>query len=69
MQMTTLGIDISKNVFQLHGVDAQGKVGLSKRVSRANLLSVMGRLAPVPRRTRSLRGSPLLGPVSFRAWS
>ena len=46
MQMTTLGIDISKNVFQLHGVDAQGKVGLSKRVSRANLLSVMGDLPP-----------------------
>ena len=24
MQMTTVGIDMSKNVFQLRGVDAQG---------------------------------------------
>ncbi len=41
MQVTTLGIDLSKNVFQLHGIDAQGQVVLTKRVSRGKLLSVM----------------------------
>ena len=41
MQITILGIDISKNVFQLHGVDAQGKVRLTKRVARGKLLSMM----------------------------
>jgi transposase len=46
MQITTLGIDISKTVFQLHGVDAQGKVRLTKRVSRGKLLSVMAELPP-----------------------
>jgi transposase len=44
MQITTLGIDISKNVFQLHGVDSQGKVRLTQRVSRAKLLTFMGQL-------------------------
>jgi hypothetical protein len=34
MQMTTVGIDMSKNVFQLRGVDAQGNVRLTQRVSR-----------------------------------
>jgi transposase len=46
MQITTVGIDISKNVFQLHGVDAQGKVRLTQRVSRANLPKVMAQVPP-----------------------
>ena len=29
MKITTIGIDLAKSVFQLHGVDAHGKVGLS----------------------------------------
>ena len=32
MHITTLGIDVAKNVFQLHGVDAQGRAVLSRRV-------------------------------------
>lgn len=34
MKVTTLGIDLAKNVFQLHGVDSSGKVILKKRLSR-----------------------------------
>jgi transposase len=30
MHITTLGIDVAKNVFQLHGVDARGRAVLSK---------------------------------------
>lgn len=39
--ITTIGIDLAKNVFQLHGVDALGKVVLKKRVKRHQLLDVM----------------------------
>ena len=46
MQVTTVGIDVSKNVFQLHGVDAQGQVGLTQRVSRAKVLPIMTPLPP-----------------------
>lgn len=42
--VTTVGIDIAKNVFQLHGVDAQGKTVLRKRVSRSKFLDVMREL-------------------------
>ena len=35
--MKVLGIDIAKNVFQLHGVDAIGKAVLKKRLSRNQL--------------------------------
>ena len=30
MQISTIGIDLAKNVFQVHGVDAAGKVGHSR---------------------------------------
>jgi transposase len=26
MQITTIGLDLAKNVFQVHGVDAEGRV-------------------------------------------
>lgn len=34
MKITTIGIDLAKNVFQLHGVNAQGKTVLKKQLRR-----------------------------------
>jgi transposase len=36
MQMTTIGLDIAKNVFQVHGIDAAEKVVVRKQVRRGN---------------------------------
>ena len=36
-----IGIDLAKNVFQLHGVDANGKKVLSKRLTRGQLNTFM----------------------------
>jgi len=44
--VATLGIDLAKNVFQLHGVDACGKVVLRKRVMRDQLLASLANLPP-----------------------
>jgi hypothetical protein len=41
MNIKALGIDIAKNVFELHGVDKNGKVVLKKRVSRDKLPEVI----------------------------
>ena len=41
-----IGLDISKSVFQVHGVDEAGKVVAVKRLRRAQLLSYFGSLAP-----------------------
>jgi transposase len=38
MQVTTIGLDIAKSVFQVHGVDRHGKVVLNKRLTRARVL-------------------------------
>jgi len=34
MEVTRIGVDIAKNVFQVHGVDAQGKVVVRKQLER-----------------------------------
>lgn len=41
-----LGIDLAKDVFQLHGTDAQGKMVLRKRMSRTKLIDFMANLSP-----------------------
>jgi len=41
-----LGIDLAKNVFQIHGADAKGKCVLRKRLSRAKLIEFMANLSP-----------------------
>ena len=46
MDITTLGIDLAKSVFQLHGVDADGAVVLQKKVRRAAVLDFLEKLEP-----------------------
>ena len=46
MHITTLGIDLAKNVFQLHGVDARGHAVLSRRVKRSQLVEAVASLPP-----------------------
>lgn len=46
MQVTTIGLDIAKHVFQLHGADATGKPLLRQRVRRAQVLDVFRALPP-----------------------
>jgi transposase len=46
MKVHVLGIDLAKNVFQLHGVDRKGRCVLVRRVRREVLLSVIEQLAP-----------------------
>ena len=42
MDMTTLGIDIAKSVFQLHGIDADGAVVVQKKLRRGAVLNFLG---------------------------
>jgi transposase len=46
MQFTTIGLDIAKRVFQVHGVDAAGAAVLRKKLRRSELLHFFARLAP-----------------------
>lgn len=46
MKVTTLGIDIAKSVFALHGVDDRGRTVLQKTVTRTRLLETIATLSP-----------------------
>src|SRR6516162_544971 len=45
-EVSTIGLDIAKSVFQVHGVDGTGAVVMRKRVSRAKLLEFFAGLSP-----------------------
>ena len=43
MNITTIGLDIAKNVFQVHGVNGHGKVVVRKKLSRGKVLEFFAR--------------------------
>lgn len=44
MKVTTLGIDLAKSIFRLHGVDDRGTVALRRQVTRRQLLALLANL-------------------------
>ena len=46
MKITTIGIDLAKTVFQVHGVDERGKALLRKQLKRKDVLSFFANLEP-----------------------
>ena len=46
MQATTIGLDIAKSVFQVHGVDAEGQVVIRRQLKRRYVLAFFEKLAP-----------------------
>ena len=46
MEVSTIGIDLAKHVFQVHGVDEAGAVVLRRRLRRGEVVAVFSELAP-----------------------
>src|SRR3984957_17437027 len=44
--ITTIGFDIAKSVFQVHGVDAGGQVVIRRQLKRRHVLSFFHKLPP-----------------------
>src|SRR5450759_2274883 len=44
--ITTIGLDIAKSVFQVHGVDAEGKVVIRRQLKRHYALAFFQKLPP-----------------------
>jgi len=44
--ITTIGLDIAKSVFQVHGVDAEGKIVLRQQLKRVRVLAFFRKLPP-----------------------
>ena len=46
MEITTIGLDLAKNVFQIHGVDATGQVVVRKSLRWSQMLPFFAKLPP-----------------------
>ena len=46
MNATTIGFDIAKNVFQVHGVDAEGEVVIRRQLRRSHVIAFFKKLPP-----------------------
>ena len=44
--VTTIGLDIAKSVFQVHGIDAEGKVLIRRQLKRRYVLTFFQKLSP-----------------------
>ncbi|MBS0169798.1 MAG: IS110 family transposase [Nitrospira sp.] len=67
MQVTTLGIDVAMQVFQVHGIDTRGTVVLKKRLTRSALHTFMAHLPPC-RVGMEVCGGANYGSRRFRAF-
>lgn len=45
VETTTIGFDIAKQIFQVHGVSADNKVTIKRRLRRSEVLGFFGKLA------------------------
>jgi hypothetical protein len=70
MTITTVGIDLAKNVFAVHGVDQNGKTVLIKsRVTRTALPGLIAGLPPCVIGMEACFRSSLLGKTVPAVWS
>jgi hypothetical protein len=58
MHITTIGLDIAKNVFQVHGIDAAKKVVVRKQLRRSKVITFFEVLRPRRRAWASLGFAP-----------
>jgi transposase len=61
MDVSTIGLDIAKSVFQVHGIDAAGEVIVRRRLRRRQLLGFFEKLGPCLVGIEACATSPLLG--------
>jgi hypothetical protein len=71
MKVTTIGIDLAKNVFTVHGVDERGKATLKRQIKRAQAHGATDG-APSPsshtsRSTRTMRPTRGSRPISAKS--
>ena len=46
MNVSTIGLDLAKDVFQVHGIADDGKVVFNRKIKRKDLLNFFDRLTP-----------------------
>jgi hypothetical protein len=68
-EVSTIGVDIAKSVFQVHGVDAEGTVVVRRRVGRAKVLEFFCWFTVLPRWHGSMCNGAPMGTRAEEAWA
>ena len=50
MRITTIGLDLAKNIFQVHGVTDEGTIAFNKPLRRARGLAILREVTALPYR-------------------
>ncbi len=70
MEIITIGLDLAKSVFQVHGVYGSGKVVVRKALRRSQVLPFFTKLSPClvgwRRAARRITGRASLSPLATR---
>ena len=69
MHAITIGLDIAKSVFQVHGEDAAGRLVFEKRLRRSQVDEFFPKLPRCVVGDRGVRLGALLGPDAARRWA
>jgi transposase len=59
-EIKTIGLDIAKSIFQVHGIDAAGQIVVRRQLRRSHVLKFFCVTASLRRRDRGLRKVALL---------
>ena len=66
--VTIVGLDLAKHVFQVHGVDASGRVVVAKAMRRNKLVEFFASLSPCLVGSRPA-GRRITGRASWSSWA
>jgi len=67
-EVTVVGLDLAKHVFQVHGIDASGHVIVAKPIERGKLLEFFASLPPCLVGLEAV-GRPITGPARSASWA
>ena len=67
MQVSTIGLDLAKHVFQVHGIDANEKVVVRKQLRRSQVMAFFEALPPCQHRL-CFRQNPTVRTSTISAW-
>jgi len=66
--VSTIGLDIAKSVFQVHGIDAAGEVVMPRQLKRRYVLAFFQKAASLPDRHGGVRLITLLVARAASPW-
>lgn len=66
--IATIGLDLAKNVFQVHCVDSVGNVVIRRQLRRGEVLKFFTRVPGVPDRHGGMWHRSSLGSRTVKAW-